>query len=285
MVDVSISLVGSNGDEIQLTDNLEFVLSTGVTGFGIPATSVRIDETAGNGGVWRYTKRGVRDLDLPIVVFGADRAEVETRLRRLARLLQDTNGPTRIVARYSDGSSVYLDAHYVGGAETQYGSDATNTFCRWVVQMQAPQPFWEASESQSFTMTAGNTGRGLLPQLTKLRVSSSQSLGVVSVNSSADVDVYPVWTVRGPITGFTASNGSQTFSFNAPVGAGQTITVDTEAGTVVGDNGANRYSLLSSAPKLFPLKPGENLITVSGTDTDSSTFVSCNYALRYEVVH
>lgn len=285
MVDVQISLVGSNGDTIALTDNLEFVLSTGVTGFGIPATSVRIDETAGNGGVWRYTKRGVRDLDLPIVVLGNDRAEVETRLRRLARLLQDTSGPTKIVASYDDGSSVFLNAHYVGGAETQFGTDATGTFCRWVIQMQAPQPFWEASDSQSFTITAGNTGRGLLPQLTKLKVSSAQRLGVVSVNSAADVDVYPVWTVRGPITSFSASNGTQSFSFNAAVAAGQTITIDTEAGTVTGDNGANRYSLLSSAPKLFPLKPGENLIEVNGTSTDAATFVSCNYALRYEVVH
>lgn len=285
MVDVTISLVGSNGDTIELTDSGEFVLASGVQGFGIPSTSVRIDDTAGNGGVWRYSKRGVRDLDLPVVIFGNTRAEVETRLRRLARLLQDTNGATKIVANYSNGDSLFLEAHYVGGAETQFGNDATSTFCRWVIQMQAPQPFWESANTQSFTINSGSTGRGLLPQLSKLKVSSSQTLGVVSVSSDADVDVFPVWTIRGPVTGFRASNGSQAFSFNAPLASGETITIDTEAGTVVGDNGANRYSLLSAAPKLFPFKPGTNLIEVTGVDTDVDTYVSCNYALRYEVVH
>ena len=100
------------------------------------------------------------------VELGTDRADVETKLRRLARLLQDNNGATKIVANYSDGSSVFLEAHYVGGAETQFGSDATNYFCRWVIQMQAPQPYWATVTSQSFTVGSGSTGRGLLPQLT-----------------------------------------------------------------------------------------------------------------------
>jgi phage-related protein len=285
MVDVTISLVGANGDTITLADDGDFVLTTGVQGFGIPATAVRIDDSAGNGGTWRFTKRGVRDLDLPIVIFGSNRADVETKLRRLARLLQDTNGATKIVANYSNGDSVYLKAHYVGGAETQFGSDATSTFCRWVVQMQAPQPFWESETTQNFTISAGGTGRGLLPQLTKLKVSSSQALGTVNVNNTADVDVYPVWTIRGPLTGLQITNGTQAFKFNTVVAAGETITVDTEAGTVVDQAGTNRYAILSTAPKLFPFPPGNTVIDVVGTDATSATRIACNYALRYEVVH
>lgn len=285
MVDVTISLVGSNGDTIELADEGDFVLTTGVQGFGIPATSVRIDESAGNGGVWRFTKRGVRDLDLPIVIFGANRADVESKLRRLARLLQDSNGATKIVANYSNGDSVFLEAHYVGGAETQFGSDANNHFCRWVIQMQAPQPFWESQVSQSFTITSGSTGRGLLPQLTKMKVASSESLGIVAVTSTADVDVFPVWTVRGPITNFTASNGTQSFRINGTIAAGQVFTVDTEAGTVVDQDGVNKYALLAPAPKLFAFPTGTSTIEVLGTGTTSATSVRCNYALRYEVIH
>lgn len=285
MVDVTISLVGSNGDTIALADDGDFALASGVTGFGIPATSVRIDESAGNGGTWRHSKRGVRDVDLPILIFGTDRADVETKLRRLARLLQDTAGATRIVANYSNGDALFLEAHYVGGAETQFGSDAGATYCRWVIQMQAPQPFWESSNSQSFTISGGNTGRGLLPQLTKLKVSSSQALGTVSVVSSADVEVFPVWTIRGPISNLTVSNGEQSFGFNAPLNAGESITIDTEAGTVTGDNGSNRYSLLSSAPKLFTFPTGTTLVEVNGTGATTDTYIRCDYALRYEVIH
>ncbi len=163
MVNVTISLVGSNGDTIELADAGDFVLTTGVTGFGIPTTAVRIDDSAGDGGTWRHTKRGVRDLDLPLTVLGTDRGDVETKLRRLARLLQTTNGPTKVVANYSNGDSLFLEAHYVGGAETQFGSNANGFFCNWVIQMQAPQPYWQTLVENSFNIGSGSTGRGLLP--------------------------------------------------------------------------------------------------------------------------
>lgn len=285
MVDVTISLVGANGDTIELADNGDFVLTTGVTGFGIPATNVRIDPSAGPGGVWRFTKRGVRDLDLPIVVLGTDRVDVETKLRRLARLLQDNDGATKIVANYSDGSSVFLEAHYVGGAETQFGSDATNFFCRWVIQMQAPQPYWATVTSQSFTVGSGSTGRGLLPQLTKLKVSSSQALGVVNVNNPGDVPTYPVWTLRGPMDYATVTDGTQTFTYNAAIAAGETITINTESGEVTDNLGANKYANMGAAPKLFPLAPGLTSLNISGTGATSSTVITCFYSPRYEIIH
>lgn len=285
MVDVTISLIGSNGDEIELADDGDFVLRTGVTGFGIPATNVRIDESAGPGGTWRFSKRGVRDLDLPLTIFGTTRDDVETKLRRVARLLQDGQGATKIVANYSDNTSVYLNAHYVGGAETQFGSDANSFFCNWAIQMQAPQPFWESEQSESFSITTGNTGRGLLPQLTKLKLTSSQTLGVVSVNNVGDVNIQPIWTVRGPVNELVISNGTQSFGLNSPVATGSTITIDTGKGTVVDDSGTNLYSKLNPAPKLFGLPPGTTSVSVNGVDATPETRITCYYSPRYEVVH
>lgn len=285
MVDVTISLTGANGDTIELGDSSDFVLATGVTGFGIPATNVRIDESAGPGGTWRFTKRGVRDLDLPLVILGTDRADVETKLRRMARLLQDTSGATKIVANYSDGSSVFLEAHYVGGAETQFGEDANSFFCRWVIQMQAPQPYWATVNSESFTVGSGSTGRGLLPQLTKLKVSSSQALGVVNVNNPGDVATYPIWTLRGPADFVTISNGVQSFTYDAAIGEDSTITINTESGEVSDEEGTNQYSNLAAAPKLFPLPPGLNSLNITGTGATSSTIISCFYSPRYEIIH
>jgi phage-related protein len=285
MVDVAISLRGANGDTIALAETGNFVLSSGVYGFGIPTTEVRIDASAGDGGVFRNSKRGVREIDLPIVILGSDRAQVQNRLRRLARLLQDRSGPTRLIATFSDGTSLFLETHYVGGAETIYGEDAGRTWARWVVQMQAPQPYWQSANQQSFTITTGQTGRGLLPQLTKLKVSSSESLGLVTVTSAADVDVFPVWTIKGPISDLRIRSGSLGFTFAEPVLEGETITINTERGTVTDQAGANRYAILGPAPKLFPFPPGTTNIEVLGTETSVDTFISCNYALRFEVVH
>lgn len=285
MVNVTLSLQGANGDTIALADDGDFVLTSGVTGFGIPSTSVRIDDSAGDGGTFRNSRRGIRELDLPIVIFGSSRDDLETKLRRLARLLQDKDGATRIIASYSDGTSVYLDAHYTGGAETQFGEDAGLTYCRWVITLQAPQPYWEVSTSLVTNITTGNTGRGLLPKLANLKVSSSQTLGIVSVNNVGDVPVYPTWVIRGPITNVEITNGSVGFKYAGTIVSGSVITIDTKSGTVENEAGQNLYSALGAAPKLFVLPPGTTQIGVTGTDTSSDTRVTAYYSPRYEVIH
>lgn len=285
MTDVTISLVGANGDTITLADDGDYVLLTGARGFGMPAAEVRIDPSTGDGGVWRSSRRGVRDLDLPIAILGLGRDDVETKLRRLARLLQDTNGATRIVANYSDGSSVYLDAHFTGGAETQFGEDAGLTWCRWVISLQAPQPYWQTGTESSFSIGSGNTGRSLLPKLASLKVSSSQTLGLVTVNNTGDVPAYPRWVVKGPVVNLVITDGTRSFSFPGTILQGKTYTIDTLTATVKDELGTNLYSELGTAPKLFSLLPGTSTITVTGDQATADTSVVCYYSPRYEVVH
>jgi hypothetical protein len=284
MVNVNYSLVGSNGDTINF-DNENFILNPGMAGFGIPATEVRIAESAGNGGIWRYTKRGIRDIDLPITVMGTDREDVQSKLRRLARLTQDTKGPTELVADYENDGSLKLSLHYTGGAESQWGESAGMTWSTWLMSFQAPMPFWESSVEQTFSVTSANRGRGLLPQLSKLKITNSENLGTVVVESDADVDVFPIWTIQGPITNLVISNGSQSFGFNRAIASGEIITLDTEFGTVKNQDGDNLYSILNPAPKLFPFSPGNTTIDVQGTEVNLDTLIRCNYALRFEVVH
>lgn len=285
MVDVTISLVGSNGDTIELADESDFVLATGVSGFGIPSTAVRIDDSTGDGGVWRHTKRGVRDLDLPIVILGTDRTDVESKLRRLARLLQTTLGATKIVANYTNGDSLFLEAHYVGGAETQFGQDANSYFCRWVIQMQAPQPYWQTTQEIDYVIGEEPTGRGLLPNLTRLRVSSDKILGEITVNNLGDVPSQPRWTFMGPISNVEVSNGTQSFTIPDLIPAGETITVNTATGEVTNSAGDNVYYLLGAAPKLWGFPTGITQISVTGDDTAEATRIAFYYSPRYEVIH
>jgi hypothetical protein len=284
MVDVSFSLTGSNGDTIAF-DNENFVLNPEINGLLIPATNVRIEESAGDGGVWRHSKRGVRQLDLPVTVVGTDRGDVESKLRRLNKVLQDAQGATKISANYSDGSVLQLSAHYVGGAEGSRGENGGMTWQRVLLSFKAPNPFWQSAIDESFTIGSGSTGRGLLPQLTKLKISSSQSLGVVTVNNTGDVAAYPVWTIRGPISGLVISNGSQQFAFADDIAAGESFVVDTANGTVVDDSGANRYSVLDTAPKLFKLEPGISNLSVTGIAGSATASVVLTYSPRFEVIH
>ena len=164
---VSYSLVGSNGDTITF-DYSNYVLNPDFVGFGIPPAQVRIENSAGDGGVFRHSKRGVRSVDMSVTILGTDQNDVQTKLRRLSRLLQDTSGPTQIVANYDDGETLTLEAHYVGGAESQWGSEAGYVWNRWALSFQCPNPYWESDALEEFTVTTANIGRGLLPQLSKL---------------------------------------------------------------------------------------------------------------------
>jgi hypothetical protein len=277
-------LTGANGDEITF-DNTTYILNPALLGLGIPPTSVRIDESSRNGGVWRNTRRTVRNIDLPVTVVGANDLAVEASLRRLSRLTQDTLGPT-VLTVFRDAGDLTMKLHYTGGAELKYGgSDGGDQWARIVLSFQAPQPFWESANEESFSVTTGATGRGLLPQLSKLRLSSSQSLGTINVDNTSDVSVFPIYEIAGPVTGLVVSNGSEEWGFNVTIVEGDLVEVDTSAGTVTGTGGTNLYAILNSAPKLFSFPPGATNITIEGTGANTNTRVTCRYALRYEVVH
>ena len=284
MVDVNYSLVGSNGDTITF-DYSNYVLNPEFMGFGIPPAEVRIEQSAGDGGVFRHSKRGVRNIDMSVTIIGTDRADVQSKLRRLSRLLQDTSGPTKIVANYSDATSVNLEAYYVGGAESQWGTDAGLVWNRWALSLQCPSPYWESGIAEEFTVTTGNTGRGLLPQLSKMRVTSSQVFGVITVDNAGDVPAYPTWYFRGPLSDLTVTNGTDSFSFTVPILEGETITINTETGSVTDDGGVNRYSDLAPAPKLFRIPPGESSISINAVAASSNAEARLEYSPLYEVVH
>lgn len=284
MVNVNYALVGPNGDRIAF-DHESYVLNPDFIGFGIPTAQVRIENSAGDGGVFRHAKRGIRSVDLPITVIGTDRSDVQTKLRRLAKMTQNEFGPLVLEANYDNGETLRLSGYYTGGAESQWGNNAGLTWCKWVFSLQMPQPFWQSTDVEQFSVTQGVTGRGLLPQFSKLKLSSSQALGQIIVTNGGDVPAYPSYRVMGPIDEFSVTNGSQSFSFNAPVAEGETIFVYSETGEVVDQSGVNRYDLLGPVPKLFKLPVGDSALTIQGTGATSTTRVDVFYSLRYEVVH
>lgn len=279
---MNYSLIGSNEDEI-VFDYSNYVLNPDFTGFGIPTSQVRIEASAGDGGVFRHAKRGVRNVDVSITTLGTDRADVQTKLRRLSRILQNSIGPITLRASYSNGESLDLFLYYTGGAESQWGSDAGMIWNRWGLSFQAPNPFWQSSVQESFEIGTGSTGRGLLPELTKLKVSSSQTLGVVTVDNQGDVPAYPIWTISGPVTDLVISDGTNSFGF-AEILPGVILTINTEDASVVDQFGENQYPLLEPAPKLFRLQPGVSTISVIG-EADPGFSASLSYSPRYEVVH
>jgi len=283
LVSVNYSLIGASGDSITF-DYSSYVLNPGFMGFNIPSAEVRIENSAGDGGVFRHAKRGVRTLDLPVTVIGSSREDVQAKLRRLGKLTQNVFGPLTLRATYSDGVSLDLQTYYTGGAEGQWGSNAGQTYAQWTLSLKAPQPYWQSAIQEQFSIGTGSTGRGLLPLLTKLKVSSSSTIGVVTVINAGDVKTFPIWQITGPVTNLFIGNGVDNFGF-ANIFSGEVVNVNTETGSVTNADGENLYARLSVAPKLFALPPGTTSLSVLGTDTDLDFNVLLTYSPRYEVVH
>jgi hypothetical protein len=148
-----------------------------------------------------------------------------------------------------------------------------------------PQPYWQSTDVEQFTITQGVSGRGLLPQLSKLKLSSSQALGTILIDNTGDVAIYPTYRVIGPVTNFSVASNGQSFDFIDEVEEGETIFVNTETGEVYDQDNNNRYDILGSAPKLFRIPVGESALIIEGDDTTDDTRIDVYYALRFEVVH
>lgn len=285
---VYFTLLGANGDSIDFVNDGDFTLTDGLMGIGVPPVNVRIDDSAGDGGVWRFTKRAVRDIDLPLLISGISEADVEAKLRRVANILHDHKGATTIIANYPTGESWEIKGHYTGGAETQFGDDTKVTFCRWVVTLRCPTPYWTRTNSEQYNVGTGSTGRGLIPNLAELQVSSSQALGVIEVENSGDVEAYPVWQLRGPSSTVTITdiNTGKQFIYDGVINTDETVIIDTNTGTVTDkDTGANLYANLAASPKLFPIAAGISSVSIVATDADADTLISLAYQPRKEVVH
>jgi hypothetical protein len=283
---LSMTLTGNNGDTIAFDDD-NYVPQIGLRGFGIPSPILRIDPSASNGGTFRFSKRDVREINLPLMILGDSREETETKLRRLSYILRDK---AVLAITYENGEKWTLDVYLAGGGETQFGSTGNDYFCQWDLALQAPQPFWQSTAPFSVSIVSSSTARGLLAgsspkSLAFLRVKSSQAFGTVTVTNTGDVNAPAVWTIKGPSTMTTIQLNGVGFTFNDSISSATTITIDCEAGTVKDQTGANRYSGLSTAPKLFSIPPGDQTLTVSVTGATSDTKVTGTFSSRREVLH
>lgn len=259
----------------------------GRSGFGVAPTKLITREGASEGLRWRRTRRGGRVIVFPVTILADDRQAVEDKLRALVRLIQDDETTPRLVGLYPDGHKVYTEFHYSSGGDHTYGTDTDGrSRVDWTLNLVCESPYWTSDVAISYSIGPANAGRGLLPKLSRLQVSSSQTIGTVQLENPGDVESYPVWTIRGPgDAGFLAQrNDGQSFTFIEALGASDVITVDTLKKTVTDQNGDDRYDILGPAPKLFSIPKGKSNFTVVLTGTSPATLISMYFNPRQELV-
>jgi hypothetical protein len=251
----------------------------GVTGLGLPPVNVQWSDGAGDGSVYRSRRVQARDIDLPLYVAGENREALKTYMSRLALMLSE---PCELVFVEEDGSEWFTSVARVGGGSYSYGNDTTGeSDLRTVLTLRAGDPYFTAGRAESKSIVSGGAGGAFLTSMVSMSLFSSQAIGSIPLENIGDADAYPVWIVTGPGRNFRAALPSgEAFEWAGTLGVGETLVVDTKAGSVRDGTGASRYGSLLPAPRLWTIPPGTTEATASMLDTTSASRITCAWRPR-----
>lgn len=250
----------------------------GMTGLGLPPVAAQWLEGAGDGARYRGQRVLPREVDLPLDIAGRDRAHLQQLVSRLARML---SGPCRMVFIDEDGVRWSTLVVRVGGGDYPYtgGLDVQTT-----VTLRAPDPYLHSSVI-STERIGMQSGQPFLSSLATLPVASSQAIGEISVDNPGDVDAYPTWEIVGPGKDLTlTSPRGESLRWTGTLAAGERLIIDTRAATVKDAKGANRYTLLDTAPRFWTLPPGISTAGVSLLDATTASRITCSWRPRIWMV-
>jgi hypothetical protein len=241
----------------------DFVLTSGVVGLGVPPVAPRFVDSAFDGGLFRGKRYAMRNIDLPILIRGTSRDDMEEKITLLATAVDDVKGVPLLRVRYTPGTDYKIPFVYVSGLELS-GAKSSKWHTEVVLSLRCAQPFWEAITTETFEWYSGSS---------------------VSVTNNGDVSTPLTWDITGPGT-FTFSLTGQSWTLNdVPSGTSIQVRASNNAFTVRDGSGANAYALLGPAPKFFDLPPGTSSIGVSVSGKTSATSVEGSFLERRKALY
>lgn len=275
-----------DGNEWVLTnpDGFNWLTTNGPAGWGAPPYEIITDPLARGGVNVRYVRADPARITWPLHIHGDTYLEFTQKYRQLRAaflLTLHRNAPGVLTVQLPDASARQIELWYEEGFSGLSGENWL--YANPVLTLLAPDPYWRdaADTVLPFTYSAGSSFLAPYPQV------SSASLGTTTITNVGEVNAYPVWTVTGPIVALTGTNTTtgQSFQITYTLGAGQTLTISSDPPTVTGPAGENLVSQLNwPEAYLWPLVPGDNLVTFSVSGADVGTAVQLAYRNRYEGV-
>jgi hypothetical protein len=250
------------------------IVTRGATGFGLPDVDAHWWTGAADGAHYRDTRVKERTITLPLGVFDDTRERVQARLDELAVALAPAVAPATLRVIEPGAHSWDVDVVRTGGSDWVWGTSSNGrTFCKFSVQLTAGDPYF-TRVAPATAVVGANRGRGLLgppdTSLSQLRLSAggTSAFGTVALDNPGSAPAYPVVTVTGPATGLDLQSQGVGLTWSGTLAAGESLTLDHQAGTIVDGAGANRYGELGPAPRFWRVPPGRTTATVAITGID-----------------
>lgn len=264
----------------------------GVLGLHMPNWTFWTDTSpAVDGEIVRGVRAKSRQITVPLVIWGANRAECLTKYRAFVADLNPQRGPGTLTVTEADGTSRSIQAFYQQGLEGKDDDDDMGrTWLRAAIVLNAPAPFWLGEQISVTWLGAG--GPGLFFPILPVAVVNSQVIGSLTVNNTGDVSAFPVWTIAGPATSMTFTNSTtgESFTLTHTITGTDTIVVDCRdsAKTILLNGTTNLWAdvdLSSGEPVLWAFEPGANNINLNVPGSTSATAITMTYQPRYLVAY
>ena len=234
---------------------------SGVTGLGLPPIDGHWKEGAGNGSTFRGRRVLAREIDLPLLVQGTNRADLVSLMSRLTIML--SGAMTLRLTGEATESDWTLPVYRIGGGSYNYGQDTNGEReVSFVVTLRAGDPFF--TSAQAVTKVINSAGPNVY--------------GDTALVNTGDADATPTWTITGPATkARLVSAKGEVLEWNGTLAAAETIVINVKAGTVVNSIGANKYSQLATAPRFWKILPGTTTANCTLTGGTSASSISVSW--------
>jgi hypothetical protein len=225
-------------------------------------------------------------VSVAVAFLGDDRLDVRKQVRRWIRRWSPTRGDGRLRAILADGTARELTGvrYWSGMTGDETRGVASANHLSQVVTFRAFDPFWYDTTDIVRTVAGGNQ-TAFFPLL-PLHLSEG-AIGVGNlIENDGDAPAWPIWTVQGPATGITITNGTSGDVLAMPtvvLTGSQFLTIDTRPlhKTVARDDGTNLYQYLSAGSVMWPLTEGRNDVTVAVGGSGLSTLATVRYRRRW----
>lgn len=273
-----IEIVGQNDTIILRDDALNYLRTTGGSGWGKAPVANQFTESARDGSTYRGTRVLPRTYTIPAYVFAQTIEGLSENISKLVntvrekiflRFTDETNQKWTIPAIYETG----LEGAYThGNAIAQFKS----------ISFKCPDPFWTSEKVEVREWVTAISE----PFLERRVLSASSLTGDRLITNLSDVSSKPTWVVNGPFNSFEVLVNGEGFAFEQSIALGEALTIlfDGWTWTVKDHTGTNRYAGLQFAPTFPEIPPGESTLSLNLDGADEGTRVAVYWPQRREVM-
>lgn len=235
-----------------------------------------------DGSFYRRSKTLPRELELDLIVWGTNRADLFQRIRTLTHSLNIYKGIGKIRFVSPDGLDRYISCLYKDGMQGNEGKDGGVCWRKITLTFRCFDPYFYGSETTQVFQLDQNPP--LWFPIFPLNLGGDAVSSQINIDYDGDVMTYPTWTIHGPgdnpkMTNLTTGE-SLTIS-DVTLDANQTITIDTQSRKIILDDNINLLPLLAWGSTFWTLEPGQNAVKIEMANATSASSIQLAYSPRY----